>query len=512
MGRAPTSGYCHTCRRRRVKCDRGVPSCQRCLKSGHLCRGYAMPLRIVNASLTHGSQSSSPTALHSLPNLSSRPWANETPRLAYASELSLVAFKDQISLNYFLCHYTWAHWWKSVVISGLQSNTTSASYIACDSLLVGYLGIGHSDSKLLHRSMQLYGDSMRLVSLGLDLHTNTPLADLTLPVMILGMYPYVVEKSIKLEHDVGLGLVTRHCGPGYNQDDRTINMFRSCRSMLVCTAFAKRRRTFLEEDAWKIGPFHGFQKTSMDRLYDITSTLPGLAEEILVSRRHSHPAYAAGVVAKADILRQQLQGWRYDWEQKNPGAATVSATSATLEVGSSTTEESLLIGHLLDREIRFKRLDQALEIFSYNAALVYLFRLQELLVPVRQSPDVTLTQEDMHHIKSQLLARETSPLLLPDKLRLPCQPALEAVQQCAYIAAELTLNQPINFIALAPVGILYCALKRMGPFGEQLSAAIVATFSATSDLKQLEVFGIWDTPESPTRGWGLSTILPSETF
>ncbi len=39
MGRAPTSGNCHTCRARRVKCDKGRPACERCVKAGFECQG-----------------------------------------------------------------------------------------------------------------------------------------------------------------------------------------------------------------------------------------------------------------------------------------------------------------------------------------------------------------------------------------------------------------------------------------------------------------------------------------
>jgi len=149
---------------------------------------------MINTNLTRVSQASSSTPLRGQPDLSCQSLPHRTPSLSYASELSLVAFKDQVSLNYFLSNYPWAHWWKSIVIAGLQDDTTSASYLACESLLTGYLGIGHSDMTLQHRSMRLYGGSMRLVSLGLDVHANIPLADLILPVMILGMYPVSKKK------------------------------------------------------------------------------------------------------------------------------------------------------------------------------------------------------------------------------------------------------------------------------------------------------------------------------
>ncbi|KAI8668660.1 Zn(2)-C6 fungal-type domain-containing protein [Fusarium keratoplasticum] len=483
MGRAPTSGYCQTCRRRRVKCDRGVPSCQRCLKSGHSCGGYETPLRMVNYSVARGQQS----ALQRAPSSSRSSWMHGTPSLSYASELSLVAFDGQISLDYFLASYTWAHWWKSIVITGLQGDTASASYIACRSLLMGHLGVGNSDAKLQQRSMQLYGQSMRLVSSSLDMHQSSVLADLILPVMILSMYPYVMEKSVKLEHDLGLGLITRNCGPDCSQDDRTVSIFRSCRSMLICTALAKRCRTFLEEDVWKSAPFRASHKTCMDRLYDITSSLPGLAEEVL-GGRNRQPEQVVDAVAKAETLYRELRAWRYDWERINPGAATVLTVS-----DSSKAASSVLVRQLLGRQIRFNSLGQALEIFNYNAALVYLSRLQELL----RSRTSASMHIDVAHIESQLRDRQTSsPLLLTNELELPCLPALEAVQQCAYLATELKPSVATNFIALAPVGILYCALKSMGPLGELLSLAVADIFSATPALDQLEVFGIWDTPDT----------------
>lgn len=219
----------------------------------------------------------------------------------------------------------------------------------------------------------------------------------------------------------------------------------------------------------------------MDRLYDITSSLPGLAEEVL-GGRNRQPEQVVDAVAKAETLYRELRAWRYDWERINPGAATVLTVS-----DSSKAASSVLVRQLLGRQIRFNSLGQALEIFNYNAALVYLSRLQELL----RSRTSASMHIDVAHIESQLRNRQTSsPLLLTNELELPCLPALEAVQQCAYLATELKTSVATNFIALAPVGILYCALKSMGHLGEFLSLAVADIFSATPALDQLEVFGI----------------------
>lgn len=47
---------CWTCRRRRVKCDRLIPTCSKCANSNHQCLGYAQtkPLRWTNSIASRG--------------------------------------------------------------------------------------------------------------------------------------------------------------------------------------------------------------------------------------------------------------------------------------------------------------------------------------------------------------------------------------------------------------------------------------------------------------------------
>lgn len=45
---------CWTCRRRRLKCDGGLPHCQKCLRSGEKCLGYTKPLTWVEGVARRG--------------------------------------------------------------------------------------------------------------------------------------------------------------------------------------------------------------------------------------------------------------------------------------------------------------------------------------------------------------------------------------------------------------------------------------------------------------------------
>ena len=50
------SGDCATCKRRRVKCDRGLGACQKCEKRGFLCPGYGKRVQWVHDVATRGRQ------------------------------------------------------------------------------------------------------------------------------------------------------------------------------------------------------------------------------------------------------------------------------------------------------------------------------------------------------------------------------------------------------------------------------------------------------------------------
>lgn len=45
---------CWTCRRRRLKCDGGVPHCQKCISNGEECLGYTKPLTWVEGVARRG--------------------------------------------------------------------------------------------------------------------------------------------------------------------------------------------------------------------------------------------------------------------------------------------------------------------------------------------------------------------------------------------------------------------------------------------------------------------------
>jgi hypothetical protein len=48
---------CHNCRRRRLRCDRSVPACYKCTKTGQRCLGYGQIYRWVDSETSSGHES-----------------------------------------------------------------------------------------------------------------------------------------------------------------------------------------------------------------------------------------------------------------------------------------------------------------------------------------------------------------------------------------------------------------------------------------------------------------------
>ncbi|KAH7313622.1 hypothetical protein B0I35DRAFT_276349 [Stachybotrys elegans] len=472
MGRLPTSGYCLTCRRRRVKCDRSRPACQRCLKSGHHCNGYEeIHFRMDKLCLGAPQQT---LPIPRGPALLKATLRGRTRPVGAAVSSANVSSNIDTYLDHFLSTYHWAHWWKYILYSGLQTETSSASYKTAESLLTGYFAAKHADNELLAKSRRLYGESLGLVSHALTFQTRESFVLLALPIMILSMHPYVLDQSAELEHHIGLGVVMMHCGPSSFQRPGLVGIFRSCRAMLVCQAFAKRRRTFLEEAHWKSIPIIGKTRTFMDRLYDIFSHIPGLFEDAYLSSSGCSDNSRVLLTEKFETLTQQLHVWRTAWdaESSSPLAPTDLPATRNPKPSDTSTDRAPFKGSGEKAHTQFDSLDRALESITYSAAIICLQRLSGILTP-------------RNHVRSE--ASDAS----DDTALLLASTAAEMVQHCAYIACEIKQNQPPYFLAVAPVGIAYCALKDMGGPGETLARSLANICHINGFLAELAVFNIW---------------------
>lgn len=63
LRQAPTKA-CHNCRRRRLRCDRSVPSCHKCTAAGQECLGYGKIFKWADGAASRGKLAGKPPQVH----------------------------------------------------------------------------------------------------------------------------------------------------------------------------------------------------------------------------------------------------------------------------------------------------------------------------------------------------------------------------------------------------------------------------------------------------------------
>ncbi|ORY66202.1 uncharacterized protein BCR38DRAFT_473486 [Pseudomassariella vexata] len=386
MGRPPTSGYCDTCRKRRIKCDRTRPSCQRCFKAGYVCEGYNQPLRIQNHVIgtdAGGSQ-----------RLVRATGSTSTLKQGPPSELSLIAFQEQMAFSHFFSTYRWAHFWRPIMKTAEPDGGAAVDYT------------------------------------------------------------WAVERSLGLAHNQGVAQILQHCGPEWFQNEPFLTIFRSCRALLICQGFASKQSSFLAEGRWKTVPWSHAPKTSEDQLVDILAELPDITRHFAIPGHVLGPKDRADLIVKSDNLSAQLARWRSKWENTHQGMA--------IEVPQGLDTSGILepVQELLSTSIAFRGLGPALEIFNYNASLIYLMRLR-LLMPDTFDHLRSLPPVDMDYVKQTAGKQRQSPLLLPDETKFLLQPAIEAFRILPYLQESLTKTNVKVMGTLESMGILYNSVMDM---------------------------------------------------
>lgn len=197
-------------------------------------------------------------------------------------------------------------------------------------------------------------------------------------------------------------------------------------------------------------------KTALDSLIDILADMPGIVNDMAASEQPVSPATKASFHATVEQLRSALQAWRWRWHRLHPRAAREAPSNLKLDgVDTPVFKEQLAT------TIRFDTTQQALEMLTYNAGLIYLMQLEDLLDMGGAPHNAPLTPADEAHIRAAAAARTPdAPLLLPGEARFVCQPALEAFRLIPSLYRNLVTTRDRIMVILAPLGIVYCSTRR----------------------------------------------------
>ncbi|EAQ89425.1 hypothetical protein CHGG_06044 [Chaetomium globosum CBS 148.51] len=485
MGRLPLSGYCLTCRKRRVKCDvpadKGRPNCGRCISSGHTCGGYELPLRVkaLGVHAEHDGTRRLVKISTSQPSTSRTHWPLV---LVPSPNLALPLHRDHqhTSSPYFFAKYSWGPLWRPLILSVTTSEFPEVNRVCFRAITYAYTGISRGDTALTARGRALYGQVLREVQSLLLEGSKLRLAELCSTMVLMD-----IMAGSAPPHHVGIANILRHCGPEIFQDEKLLVLYRSCRVLL-------QKRCFLEEEPWKIVPWQQVPKTFEDRLMDIIVDLPGLAEAV------ADPHKRAASLDKIQVLSVALQVWRWDWHSVHSGSVRmVRHADNPSEPGNpemipfmvNPQKVPFLVSLIRQAHLEFESPRLALDILYYNAALLYLMQLEAVAhgQPPQQREHLSL--EDERYVRLQgaaLMVRGANPLLLPGKAKFRCQAAAEAFMTLS-CTTRLLGTTPTGETVVTPmvIGIIYWVLREQLQLGEDGLASLLSKHAFFHDAERV---------------------------
>lgn len=182
--------------------------------------------------------------------------------------------------------------------------------------------------------------------------------------------------------------------------------------------------------------------------------MPGLVNDMAASEQPISPITRTSFQNRVCELRGSLTAWRWKWNAKYPDVAREVPSNLKLD-----NIEITIFREQLATMIEFNTAQQALEILTYNAALLYLLQVEDLLEMGKPHNPPRLSTDDIDYIRSTTRQHPLTPLLLPDEARFICQSALEAFRLIPSLYKNLVTSSDRIIVILAPLGIVYTSTR-----------------------------------------------------
>ncbi|KAH8673359.1 hypothetical protein BX600DRAFT_535946 [Xylariales sp. PMI_506] len=486
-------GYCHTCRKRRIKCDGQIPGCNRCTKSGRKCDGYELPLRIENYGVA-----SQPNGAHNFIKISA---ATSFPLIPGRS---LVSLRDRAAVNFL--SYWGMNFLGPLIYENANVELGKLAQECCYALSMGLLANTTNDPDMRLKAWTSYGKQLREVSKLLNSQDPVEIAPLIGPVLILCGYQAVfnpiiillisfilktfVEKDREnLHHGEGLASILQHCGPAAFQTSTNLSLFEYGRVLLVGRGLMTHKRTFLEQDCWSKIPWQIQEKPSLQYLIDILTQIPGLLEDIDADLHQSEQG--SGILhAHIENLKERLEQWRLEWVIQHPHAMVdVQYCNPTYKI------DDPLFRYFGNSKLQYQAIELAMEIITYNAVLLWLIKLCNIFNRFGSPDNYLHSPQDLQSICYEMDLQQrlddNCPLLLsPYQVRFFCQPAMGIIRSAAFVFEQISWSGGRTEVMLAPIGIAYKALPQFSALATWLEMELIDC----EPYEGLTEFVLWNGP------------------
>ena len=202
VGVAGRSKGCHTCLKRRVRCDEGQPTCERCRKAGYNCAGYARAIELRSHVFISDGQPRMLTEKPATADPRRRPIKTELvlrinqDSIQVPEELSLVAFKDDMQFAYLFENFVWSSYGTPWLELAALGKLNTLSLVACQAFAQTVYGKYHRLPGIQVEGGTQYGNAVRTLSLELS-HVGKPSSEaLIVPIMVLLLHTVVLLRLL----------------------------------------------------------------------------------------------------------------------------------------------------------------------------------------------------------------------------------------------------------------------------------------------------------------------------
>ncbi|KAK0119670.1 hypothetical protein ONS95_011107 [Cadophora gregata] len=355
---------CHQCRRRKIKCDGGVPACRRCTDSGRVCPGYKQKLEFVffgsepttktgsrKESLSKSSTKSllpeqrigveSRELIKDRAACLTKPHRNQT--LNPVLDHSLSAPQNKLAFTtilhdryvpdlyfpetYGAQKYGICSSWIAMTCS--LASSTKYSDMLGDALLAMSMALAAAEGQPAHittTGLKYYSQALTrlrrsLIRGPLDLDDHQ--ADVSLVTCLsCGMYETMANRSLSslMQHLGGVAAILRGRGVGRLQTPTSRRTFYEYRAIQLPVDLVLRQASFLSSQEWINPPWKQSEPQSITHLQtviDIAFTIPVLMQKFdLVQQRTaqvpeetSHLESLYQLMIKALAVQRAFDNW-----------------------------------------------------------------------------------------------------------------------------------------------------------------------------------------------------------
>ena len=392
--------------------------CQRCEKSGYVCRGYERKLRVRFHSFVPAkdiSASNATAQTHSLATnvigiRDNQCFAAITRATSIPHNVSLIAFKDDIQYSFLFSNLVWCHYGSPWLQQSALGRLGVLALEACQAFSFKAFGQHHRLTDVELDGARHYGMAVRKLSSRLSTVGAPGSEDLLIPIMILLLQSvsrrpasipaqsciglirkspwktvrrhlpfisrlctsccvYVVRKPSQLNRSVApLKVAEPHWYVLHNE--LCLPKFTIAEMAQITVALITKSQTFLEDEAWAMGPWSCSADSRMraqNELIDVLAHVPGFLRDQEEFRETGDESLRQSLVRNITKQLSATSAWRAQWEKLNPD---------TVSCGMNHDSEYPLLG-LVESQPFAKVLvcsswRQATEICLHNAVVLSL--------------------------------------------------------------------------------------------------------------------------------------------